>query len=382
MKAIRVLHFITSIDHGSGGTSTFIKLLTEQLAKEINVKIVTGISANPIPIEGVSITYFDLSLHRMTKFSFQVGALLDDWAPDIVHVNGIWELPNTVIQRSAQKRNIPVIISPHGMLEPWIVERNKLKKKLAMLLYQHKSLTDASCLHATALSERDNIRKLGYLNDVAVVENGIQIDQLPAKKSWKKTNTLLFLSRINPKKGIEFLIEAIGRLKAEFAGYRIIIAGEGDPEYISSLKKKATVTGVNTLFHFCGGVYGAQKWELYRKADLFVLPTHSENFGLVISEALACGTPVITTVGAPWAELTARNCGWWIDIGAEPLVKALKDFLSCDEKTLEEMGKNGIALVNEKYTAEAMGKAMVQLYRHHLGRNGSAGDHDHYPDPL
>lgn len=125
----------------------------------------------------------------------------------------------------------------------------------------------------------------------------------------------------------------------------------------------ASKLGVENLIHFIGGVYGDKKWELFKKADLFVLPTHSENFGIVVAEALACGTPVITTQGTPWQELESYHCGWWTEIGTEATTKALKEFLQCTETQLEQMGKNGRKLIEEKYSSQKVAQDMVELYK-------------------
>ncbi len=369
MNKIKVLHFITSIDHCSGGTTTYLKLLTEGISKEVDITIVTGQTSNPVKINGVRIITLDLSILKLIGFTLKVGEVLDELKPDIVHINGIWELPNTIIQNSAQKRKIPVIISPHGMLEPWILRRNPHKKNLALSLYQRQSITKATCLHATAVSEFDNIRKLGFRTDMAVIENGIKTDEIKLKKSWKKTGTILFLSRVNPKKGIENLIDAVGRLREVFKSYKIIIAGEGEPEYVQTLKQKTADNHTQDQFIFLGGIYGKTKWALYRESDLFVLPTHSENFGIVIAEALACGTPVVTTIGAPWHDLKKYNCGWWIEHGVDPLTEALLDFSGKTEQKLEQMGRNGHQLINRKYTAEQMGTKMINLYHSVLQKN-------------
>ena len=110
-------------------------------------------------------------------------------------------------------------------------------------------------------------------------------------------------------------------------------------------------------------MYTVKKWELFKKADLFVLPTHSENFGIVVAEALACGTPVITTQGTPWQELESYHCGWWTEIGTEATTKALKEFLQCTETQLEQMGKNGRKLIEEKYSSQKVAQDMVELYK-------------------
>ena len=165
------------------------------------------------------------------------------------------------------------------------------------------------------------------------------------------------------KKGINFLIESIALLKNDLKDYVINIAWEGDENYINELKQLTIQLGIANYIHFIGGVYGEQKWKLFKEADLFILPTHSENFGIVVAEALACGTPVITTQGTPWKELESNHCGWWTAIGTEATTKALKDFLQQTETQLEQMGRNGRKLVEEKYSSQKMAYDMVNLYR-------------------
>ena len=226
------------------------------------------------------------------------------------------------------------------MLEPWIMKRHYWTKKFpASLLFQKRGIQIANVIHATAESEKHNLTQLGWNNNIEVIPNCVEIDKITMKESWIRNKNILFLSRVHIKKGINFLIEATANLKTELQGYTINIAGEGEESYINELKQLASKLGVENLIHFIGGVYGDKKWELFKKADLFVLPTHSENFGIVVAEALACGTPVITTQGTPWQELESYHCGWWTEIGTEATTKALKEFLQCTETQLEQIGK-------------------------------------------
>ena len=112
-----------------------------------------------------------------------------------------------------------------------------------------------------------------------------------------------------------------------------------------------------------GGVYGDEKWRLFQTSDFFVLPTHSENFGLAIAESLASGTPVITTMGTPWNDLNSSNAGAWIEIGTQPLVETLRRFLSLSDEELETMGRNGRKLIGNKYSAKVMAEEMMEVYQ-------------------
>lgn len=269
----------------------------------------------------------------------------------------------SLVQKMAQKRNIKVVLTPHGMLEPWIIKRHYWTRKVpALLLFQKAAVKKADCLQATAESEKQNLLKLGYNSNIKIVKLGIDAESIAMKTSWKKTKQLLFLSRVHVKKGINYLIEAADILREELQGYKILVAGEGDAEYVASLKQQIMDKGLQDIIQLIGGVYGDKKWKLFQTSDFFVLPTHSENFGLAIAESLASGTPVITTVGTPWNDLNSSNAGAWIEIGTQPLVETLRRFLSLSNEELETMGKNGRKLIETKYSAKVMAEEMMEVY--------------------
>lgn len=359
---MKILHYIPSIDRTSGGTTTYLQLLAKELGKLTELHIVSHTSDNPVTLENCQI-HFIASLKHFVEMERQWQYLLYDIKPDIVHINCCWMPQCALTQKWAQQSGYKLVVTPHGMLEPWIMKRHYWTRKLpALLLYQKAAIKNADCLHATAESEKENLLKLGYNSRIAVIPNGIDVEAITMKRSWNRKKQILFLSRIHVKKGIEFLLEAVAVLKTKMNSYTIHIAGEGEQDYIHQLKNKAKELGVDNIIDFCGGAYGEQKWKLFREADVFVLPTYSENFGIVVAEALASGTPVITTKGTPWQDLETYHCGWWTEVGTQPTIEALKMFLYMDEAELETMGRNGRRLVEEKYSAKGMAKAMINLY--------------------
>ena len=359
---MKVVHFVTAIDRSLGGVSMYMQLLTKELGKLVDLTVVTWPTKNPLHLENCKVVFIPLYLSQSHKYLRQWRNLLDGLKPDIVHINGIWMYQTWQFQREAIKRQIPTFITPHGMLEPWILHRNYHKKRLAMLLYQRKSLQKARKLIATAESEKQNILRLGINNNIAMISNGIDISTIAMKTDWSVKKRILYLSRLHQKKGVELLLDALNRLHCNLDGHKVTIAGDGEPEYIASLKARVAELGLENIVEFTGAVYGDKKWELFRQSDFFVLPTYGENFGYVVAESLACGTPVITTKGTPWEELETAHCGLWIERTQTELSAAIEKLASLDCDGLRQLGTNGRHLVETKYSSAQVAKSLYKLY--------------------
>lgn len=367
---LTVLHYIPSIDAYSGGLGSYMQITTPELGKLVDLHVATHHTDDELPLENCAKHYISgTGINISSCVKDEVFALIDEIKPDIIHINCCWTPLSAYFTIWAKEFcrerciHIPLVYTPHGMLEPWIISHNYWTRKMpATIIYQRKALKCADIIHSTAESEMRNLRKLGWNKNIHIIPNCVDVTNIKPKTSWKKSKKILFLSRVHEKKGINFIIEAVAQLKNELDGYKVSIVGPGDAKYMKQLISMAKSHNVSDIVSFEGSVFGDKKFELYKEADLFLLPTHSENFGIVVAEALACGTPVITTVGTPWTELNEKNCGWCTEIGTKPLVESLKQFLHKSEQELEEMGLNGRRLVEEKYSCESIAQQFLQLY--------------------
>lgn len=358
---MKILHIIASLDKTAGGPSRSVPQTCEQLhSLGCNIEIITRSSPSPVDIANNGFKVRFMSIPVLLMF----GMRLKKTDYDIIHLQHVWDPYIHIMAWYARSKGIPYIITPRGMLEPWIMQRNPLKKKLAMWLYQRKDIAKATYLHATCHMERDNIRALGFENPIAVIPNGLNLDNKQVSVSECNNKRIVFLSRIHPKKGIELLLEAWQQIESD---WQLDIAGDGDATYIQSIKELIISKNIKNV-QVVGAKYGDEKWKFLQSADLFVLPTYSENFGIVVAEALYTGLPVITTTGTPWDELNSEGCGWWIELSVENLVQTLQTALALDKESLQSMGLKGRQLVEEKYDITKVAKDMKQLYEQILNK--------------
>lgn len=291
---------------------------------------------------------------------------LRDSNPSLVHLHGLWKYSCHAVSRWSRVTSRPYIVSPHGMLEPWTLRRSRWKKRCALWLYTGPCLRRAACLRATSQLEALSIRSAGFTNPIALIPNGVHCPRrLPPCNQSGKPHQALFLSRIHPKKGLLNLIHAWAAIRP--GHWQLSIAGPDEAGHLAQAQSLVRSLQLNNV-QFLGEAWDEAKTTLLLQTDLFVLPSYSENFGLVIAEALACAVPVITTRSTPWKELHDHHCGWWIDLGVAPLIDALNAALATPLPVLRAMGSRGRSLVQSRYSWEPIGKAMLEVYQWMLKR--------------
>ena len=369
---MRVVFSVGSLSQADGGPSRSVSSLCRAvIGAGARAEIVTCRSDGPRIETPESVPVHEARYHSPmlrsiwgAPFRRALERRVREQATHIIHDNGLWLQTNHATARVARRMSVALVISPRGMLEPWSLAQGGVKKKAAWRLFQKSDLDGAAVLHATSAVEADNLRRLGLRQPIAIIPNGIEspgVAQAARRaRGAADTRNALFLSRLHPGKGLLDLVAAWARIRP--VGWRVIVAGPDHEGHKAVVLQAIERAGLSHAFDFVGPVDGASKRQVFERADLFVLPTASENFGLAIGEALAAGLPVITTWGAPWGGLEQRRCGWWIEHGVEPLVGALQQAMALTDDERAAMGVRGRGWIDEQFSWPRIGAEMVSVY--------------------
>lgn len=368
MRPLHAVHVVPHIDDEASGPSYSVPRLCQSLAEHGHRVGLMCLRA-PESVPGVELeVYRQWRVPARFALSTQLAGALRERADhvDIVHNHSLWSMANVAAGWVVPGHRAKLVTSPRGTLSAWALAHSRAVKR-ALWPLQQRALTRADLLHATSDEEHDEIRALGLIAPVLVVPNGIDIPPLPEQPARTehdnpdRVRTLLFLSRIHPKKGIDRLLHAWQHLHPRFPDWQLVIAGRGEPAHVAEVTSLAGSLRLPRV-HFPGPLYGAKKSAAYADADLFVLPTHSENFGMVVAEALAHGRPVVVSRGAPWSGLEAHRCGWWVDQSNDALTAALDNAMTMDAGERSEMGRRGRNWMMNDYGWSSVARRMSEAY--------------------
>ena len=360
---MNIVHVVPQIRREASGPTYVVSCLCSGLAaRGAQVTIMCVAAGNEVPGVHVDV-YRPWPVARRFEISTALARSLAHLseAVDVVHNHSLWSMVNVASGIVVPQRRAKLVTAPHGTLAPWALAHSRLKKRLIWPL-QKRALTRADLLHATCVEEYQEIRALGLRAPVAIIENGVDLPKLEERLPKAGARTLLFLSRLHPKKGLENLIDSWRRLEPDHPDWRLLIVGPGSPAYVASLESRIARSGVSRI-GLAGPVFGDAKARAYRQADLFVLPTHSENFGMVVAEALAHECPAVVGRGAPWRGLEVEGCGWWRPNDVDSLTATLHAAMSQEPSVLHEMGRRGRAWMARDFAWDIIARRMELAYR-------------------
>jgi glycosyltransferase involved in cell wall biosynthesis len=380
-RPLRLVHVIAGLDPAHGGPSYSVPRLCQALVVAGTEPVLLSVAAaRDPPCDTSRCGYPDRRFAqdwgrvpglRALRFSSALSRALREAvaAADLVHDHGLWLSPNLQAGWAAAAAGKPFVVSTRGMLSPPALAFSRLKKRVFWTLLQASAIRRAACIHATSAEEYEELREFGLRQPIAVIPNGIDLPEAApaAPERDAGDRVLLSLGRVHPKKGLETLLQAWARVEPAHADWRLSLVGPGDEGYVRELRAMARTLGLGRVF-FGEPVFGAAKWDVYRAADLFVLPSLNENFGLTVAEALAAGRPVIASTGTPWGRVESEGCGWRVEPACEAIAAALATAMALPRAALQRMGSKGRAWMARDFSWDRVAGDMGELYSWVVGR--------------
>jgi|ERR1041384_2680078 glycosyltransferase involved in cell wall biosynthesis len=370
---MKVLHVIPSVDERSGGPATAIVPMCRALMQRgVDVLLLSTTAGLPADVtqgevlnhKDVPAIFFQSQLGESFKYSRPLSLWLRSNIQtfSLAHIHAVFNHSSVAAAHVCQKARVPYVIRPLGTLDPWSMTQKSLRKRLFWQLSGRGIMDNAAAVHYTSEAEKLSTEASLGLNHGKVIPLGVET---VVDNSARPGNPyVLVLSRLHPKKGLDVLIDAF--LSPQFAEWRLVLAGDGPVEYVSTLKAKA---GADDRITFTGWLDGEKKNAVLSGASLLVLPSHQENFGLCVMEALARSVPVLVSPNVNLAEeIAAANAGWIAPVDKTALEEKLAEALSNTDE-LTRRGRAGLQLA-QKYSWENSARELADLYRAVI-QNGS-----------
>lgn len=364
---LRIALVTGSLSHHGYGVRSAVELLSAELAQLGHEVMVFGLRDPDWETNDSQLwrgaTPRALSFYGPENFGFTPALTREvlAFAPDIVHINGLWMYSSVVAPKIARRSGAKLVISPHGMLAGVALDYASLKKRIAMVSFQRSCFKAADGFHATAQAEQLEIEKVFPKSLVRIVPNGLRVlhpGDVPMKE---RQNKVVAIGRMHHVKGYDLLLHAWQAVEPNFLEWELEIRGPsagGYAEHLSTLAGDLGLTRVTI-----GGALDEQERDrLISMSKLFVLSSRNENFALTVPEALLCSTPVLASRATPWAGLEANACGWWVDGRPKGLAEGLSQALAIDDAEREAMGRRGRNWVESEFSAKKVAKDMENFY--------------------
>lgn len=369
---MKILQTISSLSAKSGGPSTCtLDLLNGLYDINAEVDLLTVSTEDILGKGSLWLKEVPNDCKTPLEISKNIKRELKKSDYDLYHANALWSYSSHITCKMAREKNKPYIISPHGMLYPTALSIKAWKKIPMLKLWFYKDIMLASCLHATCMQEAEYCRQFGYKGPIAVIPNavvfpeGVELkDERLELRDSQGRRQIGFLGRLHPIKMVENVLYSLSHINEDTRKKMISfqIMGKYNDQYEQWLKDEVRRLHLEECVDFVGFVSGKEKYDRLSKLSALMVPSAQENFGMIVPEALICGTPVYASLGTPWSELNDCNAGWWKDNSPETITKVILDILSKSDAELRAMGTNGRKLMEEKYEQHKIAAMMSELY--------------------
>lgn len=374
---MKIIHVASSLEDQASGTATVVPAFAQasaSVAHEVELYSLgprAKLARDSFTQQKFEIDWPQVPLLSKLQSSMHMQAILMATPCDVIHAHGLWGMVPVYAARAKVAHQSKLIVSPHGMLARDALAYSPLRKKLFSALLQDRALLATDLFHATSAAEVDDIRAAGWTQPVALIEPGIDVSDAMLPRP-QKLCTVLYIGRIHPIKRLGDVLDVWQELSLKHPLWRMRIVGPDDTAEALHLKQRIVSEKLERIT-IEPALFGVEKAAAYAEADLFVLPTQSENFAMVVAEALAHGVPVICSKGAPWAGLETERCGWWTDIGPEPLRVALNTALQLPRPILRQMGARGRSWMARDFSWGSVAQKLDSTYRW-LAQDGTRPD--------
>lgn len=382
---MRVLHVIVSLDPAAGGPPAVAIRLAAALAglghdvtlasyasPELASRVREGLSAVPHadrvrlefipPAVGIDRLTASRAVPRLRK-------LIE--VSDVVHLHGVWDPILRAAASATRDARVPYVLAPHGMLDPWSLRQRRWKKRLALLLGYGEMLRGAAFIHTLNADEARLLEPAEFAIKAKTLPNGVFLEEvapLPPPGAFRASRPelggsayVLFLSRLHYKKGLDYLADAFALIATEFPDLRLVIAGPDGGEE-GPFRQRVQNHRLQNRVHVVGPLYGRDKLAALADATCFCLPSRQEGFSMAITEALACGIPVVISENCHFPEVAEVGAGEVVPLDAGKLAAGLRRVLS-DSGRRQRMGEAGRALVAERFTWPKIAEQSIAAYQ-------------------
>ena len=379
--SIRVLHVAHGVEHEQLGAGVAVPRLCCALARQGLEVILAALDLGGKVVDcvyetnGLEFRRFPYIGPRRIGYSPRLESFVN-WAvekADIVQTHFLWSYPPALAARTALRRRKPLVQTIHGALLPEARSKSRWAKFMWYEFIDGPALKNAQCVVATSESEAKCLEGRLHARRLEIIPNAIELPRLPGKALAAERareilgnpgrKYVLYLGNLHPHKNLEKLIAVWPKLNKSWPDHLLMLVGPGPRRYVKGLQKYIRRLGLAESAKLCGPIYGPEKWLVLDSAETVVLPSRSENFGLVVAEALYCGTPVVASRGTPWDCLETEGFGHWVDTEDGLLSDAIDDVLAWSAERRREMALKARNYIQEHFTWDKVADRYIRLYR-------------------